>query len=62
MYKSNNINILLGGGLNFSNINEIKEKTSAKDYHFGTAIRVDKNPFGKIDEVKLKELVKIIKN
>ena len=62
IYKSNNINILLGGGLNFSNINEIKEKTNAKDYHFGTAVRVDKNPFGKIDEVKLKELVKIIKN
>ncbi|WP_042277891.1 copper homeostasis protein CutC [[Clostridium] dakarense] len=61
IYKSNNINILLGGGLNFNNINEIKEKTNAKDYHFGTAVRVDKNPFGKIDEVKLKELVKIIK-
>lgn len=62
IYKSNNINILLGGGLKFSNINEIKEKTNAKDYHFGTAVRVDKNPFGKIDEAKLKELVKIIKN
>ena len=62
IYKSNNINILLGGGLSFNNINEIKEKTSAKDYHFGTAVRVDKNPFGKINEAKLKELVKIIKN
>lgn len=60
--KTNNINILLGGGLNFNNINEIREQTNAKDYHFGTAVRVDKNPFGKIDEVKLKELVKIIKS
>ncbi|MGL4914306.1 MAG: copper homeostasis protein CutC [Romboutsia sp.] len=58
--ESQNINILLGGGLNFDNIREIKEKTPNCDYHFGTAVRVDKNPFGKIDEKKLMELVKII--
>ncbi|MEF9990849.1 MAG: copper homeostasis protein CutC [Romboutsia sp.] len=58
--KSNEINILLGGGLNFDNIEYIVNNTNTDDYHFGTAVRIDKNPFGKIDEVKLKELVKII--
>lgn len=58
--NSDNINILLGGGLNFENINYIMNETKANDYHFGTAVRVDRNPFGKIDEAKLKELVKII--
>ena len=57
---SENINILLGGGLNFDNIRGIKEKTYNCDYHFGTAVRIDKNPFGKIDETKLRELVQII--
>ncbi|MEG1312003.1 MAG: copper homeostasis protein CutC [Romboutsia sp.] len=54
------INILLGGGLNFDNIEEIKNLTKATDFHFGTAVRVDKNPFGEIDEVKLRKLVNII--
>ncbi|CEI71940.1 MULTISPECIES: copper homeostasis protein CutC [Romboutsia] len=58
---SKDINILLGGGLNFENINTIKELTNATDYHFGTAIRIDNSPFGRIDENKLKELIKIIK-
>ncbi|WP_195238553.1 copper homeostasis protein CutC [Romboutsia sp. 1001285H_161024_C4] len=58
---SKDINILLGGGLNFENINTIKESTNATDYHFGTAIRIDNSPFGRIDENKLKELIKIIK-
>lgn len=57
---SNNINILLGGGLKFDNIKEIKEKVTSGHYHFGTAVRVNKNPFAKIEELKLKELVKII--
>lgn len=56
------INILLGGGLNFENIDRIKNLTNNKDFHFGTAIRVDKNPFGEIDEVKLRKLVEIINN
>lgn len=58
---SKDINILLGGGLNFKNINTIKESTNATDYHFGTAIRIDNSPFSRIDENKLKELIKIIK-
>lgn len=57
---SGHINILLGGGLNFENIEKIKALTNNKDFHFGTAVRVDKNPFGEIDEEKLIKLVKII--
>lgn len=60
--KSNNINLLLGGGLNFNNIEQIKRLTNNKDFHFGTAVRIDKNPFGEIDKEKLIKLVKIIKN
>lgn len=57
---SGHINILLGGGLNFENIEKIKVLTNNEDFHFGTAVRVDKNHFGEIDEDKLTELVKII--
>ncbi len=57
---SGHINILLGGGLNFENIEKIKALTNNEDFHFGTAVRVDKNPFGEIDEEKLIKLVKII--
>ncbi|MCC3870121.1 copper homeostasis protein CutC [Terrisporobacter mayombei] len=55
------INILLGGGLNFDNIDKIKKFTKATDFHFGTAVRVDNNPFKGINEDKLKKLVCIIK-
>ncbi|EPZ54812.1 btpA family protein [[Clostridium] sordellii ATCC 9714] len=60
--NAGSINILLGGGLNFENIDRIKNLTNNKDFHFGTAIRVDKNPFGEIDETKLRKLVEIINN
>lgn len=60
MLNSNNIKILLGGGLNFNNIVEIKEVTKANNFHFGTAVRIDKNPFEDIDRQKLKQLVNII--
>lgn len=60
--KSDGINILLGGGLNFDNIEEIKSSTNATDFHFGTAVRVNKDPFGEIDEDKLRKLVDILKN
>ncbi|RDY27111.1 copper homeostasis protein CutC [Romboutsia weinsteinii] len=60
--KSNGVNILLGGGLNFDNIEEIKSLTKATDFHFGTAVRVNKDPFGEIDQEKLKKLVEIINN
>ncbi len=59
--NSKHIKVLLGGGLNFENINEISRLTKVKDFHFGTAIRVDNNPFKNIDEEKLKRLVKLLK-
>lgn len=58
--EASNLKILLGGGLNFKNIENLKENTSNCDFHFGTAVRHDSNPFEKIDEKKLTKLVKII--
>ncbi len=60
MIETSKANILLGGGLNFDNIKRIKELTHATDFHFGTAIRIDKSPFGEIDTNKLSKLVKIL--
>ena len=60
--NSKHIKVLLGGGLNFDNIRNIKELTQNTDFHFGTAVRVDKSPFGEIDEEKLTKLVKILNN
>ncbi|MCC0668146.1 MULTISPECIES: copper homeostasis protein CutC [unclassified Clostridioides] len=60
MLNSNNIKILLGGGLDFNNIVEIKGVTKANNFHFGTAVRIDKSPFEDIDRQKLKQLVDII--
>lgn len=58
--NSNHIKILLGGGLNFSNIEKIKELTKASNFHFGTAIRINNSPFEDIDKQRLKQLVNII--
>lgn len=60
MLSSNHIKILLGGGLNFNNIEKIKELTKASNFHFGTAIRINNSPFEDIDRQKLKQLVNII--
>ncbi len=60
--NAGHINVLLGGGLTFENIERIKGLTKNTDFHFGTAVRVDKNPFGEIDEDKLRKLVSIINN
>lgn len=59
MLSSNHIKILLGGGLNFNNIEKMKESTKASNFHFGTAIRINNNPFEDIDRQKLKKLVNI---
>lgn len=58
--NSSHIKILLGGGLNFENIETIKNQTNNTDFHFGTAVRVDNNPFKEIDEAKLSKLVDIL--
>lgn len=60
MIEKSNSNILLGGGLNFDNIEKIRELTKATDFHFGSAVRVDNSPFGEIDINKLSKLVKLL--
>ena len=60
MIENSKANILLGGGLNFDNIKRIKELIQATDFHFGTAVRIDKSPFGEIDTNKLSQLVKLL--
>lgn len=59
--KSKHINVLVGGGLDFENIEEIMRNAKAPQYHFGTAIRYDKSAFGEINTDKLKLLISIIK-
>lgn len=58
--NAGHINVLLGGGLNFQNIARIIEKTKAKDYHFGTAVREGGSPLGEISLDKIKPLTGII--
>ncbi|WP_315077539.1 copper homeostasis protein CutC [uncultured Clostridium sp.] len=59
--NSKHINILLGGGLNFNNIEMIKENTEFTDFHFGNAVRINNSPFEELSEEKLNRLVEIIK-
>lgn len=56
--SKNNPTILVGGGLNLNNVENIINYTKAKEVHFGTAVRKDSSPLGDIDEEKLKSLVK----
>lgn len=61
MERSKPINVLVGGGLNFTNIKEVMVSAKAPQYHFGTAVRYDKSAFGEIVVDRLRELVNIIK-
>lgn len=54
------IRVLVGGGLNLKNIEQIVIETMAPEYHFGTAIRENNSSFGEIHEEKLASLVKIV--
>jgi len=60
--KSKHINIIVGGGLGFENIEEIMKYTKAPQYHFGTAIRNDKSIFGEINIARLRLLINTIRN
>lgn len=60
--KSKHINIIVGGGLNFENIEAVIKNTKASQYHFGTAIRYDKSTFGEINTDRLRLLINNIKN
>jgi len=59
--QAGHLNILLGGGLTLENITQIKRETRATNFHFGTAVRVENSPFGKIDYQKLSKLVECCK-
>lgn len=56
------IDILVGGGLKFTNIEEIVDRTGAASYHFGTAVRKNASIRETIDGEKLEKMVEIIKN
>lgn len=58
--KRGHINILLGGGLTLENVQRIKALTGATDFHFGTAVRENYSPFGKIDINNLEKLISLV--
>lgn len=60
--KSGHISLMVGGGLNFDNVLSIANETKAPQYHFGTAVRINKSVFEDVDEEKLSKLVKMIKS
>lgn len=57
--KSKHIHILVGGGLSFANIKEVMKRSTATDYHFGTAVRDNHFALGEIDVKRIRELVTI---
>lgn len=58
---SGHILIMVGGGLHFDNVVEIRKETSAPEYHFGTAVRFDRSPLHPISEDLLKKLITLLK-
>jgi copper homeostasis protein len=62
METAKHINVIAGGGLDFSNIKEVITNTKAPEYHFGTAVRYNKSTFGEIDMDRLRLLINTIRN
>lgn len=60
MEHAGQIQVLVGGGLTFENIERIVAETGAPEFHFGTAIRDNSAAFGEINEKKLTALVKLM--
>jgi len=56
--RSGHIRILLGGGLNLLNVQGIKERSGATDFHFGSAVRTA----GDIDVEKIRKVRAIIQD
>jgi len=52
MLEAKHINILLGGGITFNNLNALLEQTGATHFHVGTAVRTDDD----IDREKVVQL------
>lgn len=59
--SNNEVIIMLGGGLTFDNVVHIINTTKVSEVHFGTAVRVDSNPFGDIDENELRSMVELVR-
>lgn len=62
MNHSGHITIMPGGGLTFENIEKVARATGARAFHFGTAVRQNSSPNGKIDKIKLTRMIKIIES
>ncbi|MCR2043320.1 copper homeostasis protein CutC [Anaerosalibacter massiliensis] len=60
--SENQIIVLLGGGLTLENVEEVIKITGAREVHFGTAIREDKEYLKDIDAEELKVLSKKVKS
>jgi copper homeostasis protein len=58
--NAGSLRVLVGGGLNLKNIEQIITETRAPEYHFGTAIRENTSSFGEINAEKLASLVTIV--
>ncbi|ADL07051.1 copper homeostasis protein CutC [Thermosediminibacter oceani] len=59
--NSGHISVMVGGGLNFENIGRVVKETGVKVFHFGTAVRDNRSPFGEINEHSLKDIIKIVR-
>jgi len=58
--SSGHVQILIGGGLNFDNIERIHTATSVTDFHFGTAVRAEQSLSGEIEPIQLQRLKKLL--
>lgn len=59
---SNNVDILIGGGLKFNNIEYINKNVNTKNFHFGTAVRYDSKSSSGVNPMLMKKLVKKLKS
>ncbi|WDV45459.1 copper homeostasis protein CutC [Clostridiaceae bacterium M8S5] len=55
--EAENIDILVGGGLNFENIEQIKYNVNTSSFHFGTALRYDKSMNKAVSPKLMKKIV-----
>ena len=54
------IEVMIGGGLNFENLEQILRLTKTNWFHFGRAVRVGNSVDGDIDENAIKKAIQII--
>lgn len=59
--NAKHIDIMVGGGLNFENLERMVGETKTNSFHLGRAARVGESIDGEIDENSIKSALKIIK-